>query len=267
MNRQQNPIYNVHTILGRVSSVSFKRLLLLIIGFMISGSLVAVAMGCFQENTALIFLPPQATEETEQQGHITNIQSPEPITLPINVAGTDLLAQCFASYDGNYLETDAGNEVTGVAALLVQNSGETMVLQARVNLEQGSNSYTFWITMLPPGESVLVLDENAAQYQKAAFTACYGKAVCTQSGDASYPSVKIKAGENDTLVLQNVGKSTTPRLEIFYKSAYAQGLFYLGGRAKSVIAEPLQPGEKTVLKPEFYVEELSRILYIDELVP
>lgn len=246
--------------------MSFRRLLLLIVGFMISGCLVAGAVGCFRENTSLIFLPTQPTEETElQQGHITNIQSPEPITLPIAVEGTDLIAQCFASYDGNDLESDTGNEVTGVAALLVQNSGDTMVLQARVNLEQQGCSYTFWITMLPPGQSVLVLDENAAAYRKDTFTACYGKVVCAANWDALYPSVKITTGENDKLVLENVGETPTRRLRIYYKSAYAQGLFYLGGRAKTITVESLQPGEQAVLQPEFYVKELSHILYIEEM--
>ncbi len=247
--------------------MSFRRLLLLIVGFVISGCLVAGAVGCFRENTALMFLPLQTEEETLQhESHIANTQAEKQITLPIEVAGTDLIAQCFASYDGNFLEADAGNEVTGVAALLVQNSGDAMVLQARVNLEQGSNSYTFWITMLPPGQSVLVLDENAAHYKNAEFTACYGKSVCTRKGDATYPGVSVEQGENDTLLLENTGATPTPGLRIYYKSAYAQGLFYLGGRAKSITVEPLQPGERIVLQPEFYVKELSYILYIEEIV-
>ena len=96
------------------------------------------------------------------------------ISLPYAVNGTALIVERLVSYDGAFLENNSGCEVKNVAALLMTNSGDMGISQVRVLLDQGGRQLSFQATQIPPGASLLVLEESAKRYTQSMITGCYG---------------------------------------------------------------------------------------------
>ena len=93
---------------------------------------------------------------------------------PHSVMGTDLLAVNTVRYDGPF-GMDGSNEVVyGVAGLIVENQSGLPVSGGAVILETKEERLIFEISLLPPGESVLVLEKNRRPYCQETPIACYG---------------------------------------------------------------------------------------------
>ena len=99
-------------------------------------------------------------------------ESKETVEFPYVLRGTGLIAEHLAQYEGEFLENDSREPVSGVAALMVYNPGSHGVYQVTVQLLQGDAVLTFEIACLPPHSRVLVLERDARPYSRADVTAC-----------------------------------------------------------------------------------------------
>lgn len=206
----------------------------------------------------------QNFEITEATKDVLSVISPNAalITLPANVKGTQMIVKSFAGYDGAYLEDGSGDEIVGVAALLVENSGDAGILRAEIVLERSNESMVFCIELLPAGQSVLVLEKNRKIYSSGEFTACTGWAVMEYGDWKKSDLLRIDAGGVNLLTVENLCPEKLGNIKVYYKPQYADGLFSIGGVSRKLWIGELLPGEKITVSPPDYSAEHSSIVYV-----
>ena len=179
---------------------------------------------------------------------------------PRSVMGTDLLAVTALEYDGPFWEDGSNEEVSGVAALVVENQGGLLVSSGAVILELEKEWLVFEISFLPPGGKVLVLEKDRKRYCYGSNVTCYGWTREEYPEDAGLVSVE-SMGLNGLLLTNNTG-CIVPGVQIHYKNYNAETGMFLGGISYCVTEEDLMPKEIRLLNPIQFAARESRIVSI-----
>ena len=179
---------------------------------------------------------------------------------PRSVMGTDLLAVTALEYDGPFWEDGSNEEVSGVAALVVENQGGLLVSSGAVILELEKEWLVFEISFLPPGGKVLVLEKDRKRYSYGTNVTCYGWTREEYPEDVGLVSVE-SMGLNGLLLTNNTG-CTVPGVQIHYKNYNTETGMFLGGISYCVTEEDLMPKEIRLLNPLQFAARESRIVSI-----
>lgn len=208
----------------------------------------------WQQPTVAVFQPLEVFP-TESESTIA-----ENITLPAPILNTPMVLEEIVSYDGAYLEDDSFEEVTNVAAALVRNKGNQWISAAEIAVTIGESQMVFFIQELPPGESALVLERTRQRIKHRNFTDVTG--VCNYyNGELSNGiTADISSG---VLTLTNTTQTDAADILVYYKTVYADGSFYMGGKVHILPVENLAAGEKVYLQPPYLAGDDSRILRIE----
>ena len=92
-----------------------------------------------------------------------SVQQGEDGFFPYVIEGTELTVQNISSYDGIFLEDGSDGEVTGVAAMVVENTGDTNVEYAAITISCNGETLEFDASDLPAGATVVVQEKNKTQ--------------------------------------------------------------------------------------------------------
>ena len=242
-----------------------RRILLVVCGLL--GSCVTVLLLMFQvkpvifSHSDLTFASPQSSVVQQQEKDCVKPVS-ESISLPYAINGTALVAEKLISYDGAFLENGSGREVSSVAALLLRNTSSMGISQAHIVLEQEEKYLIFKATQIPPGMSLLVLEENAKWYTRENITACYGWINWESDGWQPEKLLSFEEVDMGSLWVTNISESALTGIRLYYKTDYADGLFYLGGITYDIFIDSIGVGERILLKPEHYAGSTSKFLRI-----
>ncbi len=194
-----------------------------------------------------------ASAETAVTDSLTAIQ------FPYKLENTDILIKGLYPYDGPYWEDGSGAEVTGVAALLVENVGSFGIDKARITVCQGKRLLRFNLKTVPPGATVAVLEENMAGFGQEGILYCFGSGALQLQGwdmsDFNFENIGL-----DELCIKNISDKRLTNIRLFYND-YLQGM-YIGGAPYKYIIDELQPGEEVTISPDRYACGISRILCI-----
>ena len=187
---------------------------------------------------------------------------PAQITLPAPIEGTALIAQRLASYDGPYLEDGSDREVVQIAALMVYNAGTQEILQTGVTLEWGELQLCFYGENIPPGGTVLLLEQSRRSCMQTNFTACKGWQVIAQ--DVREPTVYLQITDSamGEVTVKNISDSSLQDIRLYYKSWLSPPDIYVGGISRMISIDRLQPGESTTLYPSHYACGYTKIVSV-----
>ena len=186
----------------------------------------------------------------------------EKTPLPVFVAGTDLVAEELVSYEGEYIEDTEFGEYVFVTGLILRNTGKKGILCAKVKLIGECDTLDFEATYIPPGKSVLVLEKNRKETADTHFYSCVGQVECSEDNWEDREDVKIQSLENDCIQVTNTTDRAITGAELYYKTDYAHGLFYMGGITHCYRIRSLPPGKSITVSPEYYASECSQIVYV-----
>lgn len=201
------------------------------------------------------FSEPETTESVTQT-------RPQAVEFPCVLRGTGLIAEHLAQYEGEFLENDSREPVSGVAALMVYNPGSHGVYQATVQLRQGEEVLTFEIACLPPHSRVLVLERDAKPFSREDVQSC--ECLFFSQEPFGWQGEKIALREeNGRLILKNISGETLEGVSVVYKQFAPEGKFYLGGAAKRCEIGALQPEESMAVMPYGYVPGYSHVLAVE----
>lgn len=207
-----------------------------------SGGIGCVMMVVFSLSIAWQCIPVYAAQTLQLQDPL--------VTLPCGVEGTELIAKHLVHYEGPYWES-GGQEVAGVAALLVENAGCLMVAHGAVILQWGADTLVFELSSLPPGERVLVLEKDRQTAPQARPDQCYGWV--KQEYPENMGHVTVEAVGGTTMAVVNRTAGEIPLVQICYKTRDPGSGIFLGGISYTVEVRNLRPGEKRLLSPYRYV--------------
>ena len=122
-----------------------------------------------------------------------SVQQGEDGFFPYAIEGTELTVQNISSYDGIFLEDGSDGEVTGVAAMVVENTGDTNVEYAAITISCNGETLEFDASDLPAGATVVVQEKNKTPYQSGTYTDC--SAVVAEMGDFEMSEDQVKVEE------------------------------------------------------------------------
>ena len=162
----------------------------------------------------------------------------ETLEWPLMLGDSGLLALEMRAYDGPFLEDGSHDPVVGVAALMVKNVGERDISSAMITVEQGGRRLHFFLTWLPAGEQVLVLEWERAAYMPGQVTACVETGVRWETFWTD--GIRVETTDGEWLVT-NAGGVGARNVRLRYKW-YVDG-YYLGGITYCAPVGDLASGE------------------------
>ena len=189
------------------------------------------------------------------------VQSQPALEFPHVLRGTELVIQHLAQYDGPFLEGRTETPVANVAALMIYNPTDQGVAELEVELEQGGEILSFYLTCLPPKSRVLVLEGEGKLYSRETVTACRCIRICRQNFEMAEGSVSVREAEGK-LQITNLTGETIPDVTLLHKQYFSDGAFYLGGITYETVVAELMPGESREILPEFYAPGYCRVVAV-----
>ena len=174
--------------------------------------------------------------------------------------GTDLLAVTAMDYSGPFWEDGSNQEVSGVAALVVENQGGLVVSGGAVIVELEKDWLVFEISFLPPGGKVLVLEKDRKSYSTVSAVTCYGwtrEEYPENPGLVSVETVGLRG-----LTLTNHTGCTVPSIQLHYKNYDPETEMFLGGISYCITEDDLMPREVRTLNPDNFTARESRVVQI-----
>ncbi len=223
---------------------------------MVRRGLLLVLAGVFLWGGALGFYRHMDRSQAEP---VAAMEAPEALGFPFAIPGTNLVALGLTAYSGVYLEDGSVEEVTDIAAVILENKGERLLEQARVELCQGDKRLSFRLEYLPAGEKILVLEENRKPYLDAPVTSSAGREIWAQD---PIPGLVTVRRAQEILMITNPGPLPLNDLTLYYKTFdYDQGMF-LGGIAYQHSIHHLAPGKTWFAQLGYYIPGQTRIISI-----
>lgn len=184
----------------------------------------------------------------------------ETVELPYAVENTQLLIRELAVYEGPFWEDGSGEEVTDVAALVVENTGGTMICQGQLRLETEAGVLEFSVSWLPADSVALIPEKNRARAGSLRILSCSGW------NTTIYPEMTgaVTAREQGMgeLLFINHTTQTIAAVEAVYKSYDPDSGMYIGGNSGTVRLEQLKSGEERAVAPYQYAKGYSKIVCI-----
>ena len=174
--------------------------------------------------------------------------------------GEDLVAEALVSYDGAFWEDGSGEEVSGVAALMVANTGARMIEFGAITVEQGERQLHFFIYDLPPGTRCLVAERLRGTFSREQARGCRLERIRWSYQELSRSQADY-VGTDERLTVVNRTSNTRDVL-VRYKRYDQEGEYFVGGMAFSAHffgAEPQIPKMQT---PEHYHAGKARVVSV-----
>ena len=182
----------------------------------------------------------------------------QPVRFPCAVEDTYLTALSLAAYEGPFWEDGTDEEVTGIAALVVENNSGLFVERGAVILSVNDQTLVFELEALPPGERVLVLEKDRKVYCPCEEIVCYGWV--KNAYPEHIPGVTVADNSLGVFCVINQSDALLERVTVYYKNYDSQSGMFIGGTSYQAEVERLQPHETRAISPYHYAQGSSRIV-------
>ncbi len=182
--------------------------------------------------------------------------------LPCALQYTALVAQSLVSYDGAYWEDGTGDDVFGVAALMLTNNGTIGMEYVQISLTLNGRTLSFDGTFIPPRSTVLLLEESRQPYESGPISDCRCRTAIPGNFDIDRDAISVEDEGLAGIKVTNVTDRTLSKVDIYYKHHYRNDDLYIGGITYSTSLQNLAPGETRVLYPFRYAADYSQAVAI-----
>lgn len=184
----------------------------------------------------------------------------EELKFPFAIEGTDLVAEYFISYEGDYFEDQSGEFIMDGVALCVSNQGDAHIEFASVHIETLDGIYCFEGTCIPPKSTVVILEKYKSIYPTSPIYLAIGTTKKAQKkcllGDLQIVPIDIGRFE-----VTNCSDYKLEDVTLYYKRYDSWWDIYIGGITYAISAGTLQAGESKIVFPANYANGYSKVLY------
>lgn len=191
--------------------------------------------------------PPATVSQTKEEE-----TRPQKQGLPWKLEYTSLVARELVCYDGPCLESGSDEEVIGITALILENTGTVGLEYVHVVLTQGGRELSFDATYVPPRAAVMILEDSYAPYSRDPVEDCRCRTLIPGSFDWSDDAVQVRPDGFCSMAVTNLTEKAIPCVRVFYKQHDGETDTYIGGITYSAILPELQPGETRIISPYRY---------------
>ena len=178
--------------------------------------------------------------------------------------GNGLFITDIGGYTGVYMEDGSDELVSGVLMLVVNNTGDSAVQYAEIELSAGNQAGLFTLSTLPAGESVVLLEKNRMIFDD---TANYSTAVMknvvmfTETLSLMEDKLKLQVLDGAINVTNTSEKNISGDIVIYYKNSAAD-LYYGGITYRVRIEGGLAAGEIRQVMGNHLSQTGSAIMFV-----
>lgn len=202
------------------------------------------------------------SESTAPSNPINPVKIETPEKVNINL-GYGLYITDVAKYTGIFMEDGTDEIVSDVMAIVVENTGNTDVQFAEIEVPVGKQTASFKLTTLPAGESMVLLETGRMQFTDMDFTTSIAKNVVLFQEPLSCCEDKLKIQIlSGALNITNIsGNDITGDVVIYYKNA-SSDMLYGGITYRVTVTGGLKAGEIKQLTGSHFSASGSRIMFV-----
>lgn len=172
----------------------------------------------------------KATKETEPK-----------IIKTFELKDQKIIAENVSPYEGKYLEYGDVETVSGLYAMKFTNTGDQTIQDAQLVFSDGTQELSFWLEMLPAGQSVIVAEQNQLSAGAEELNFVDSNITYMEVGLEKADCVKFTDNKNGTVKIENVTDEMLPLVRVFFRPADANGN-PIGGPCKSVMVDGIEAG-------------------------
>ena len=218
-----------------------------------------------QENAAEdSFVKTEETSEQTEQNFGQKEDASEKQDSPMKNEHTTLhvssIKVCeIGNYIGGYVEDGSDEFVNNVMMVVLENVGNEYIQLANIKI---NDKYLFEVTTLFPGEKVMVLEKNRAEYVegvKVVSTEIFDVALFDEIPTMCEEILKIEA-KDGMISVENISGKEFPGGKVFFKTVLEDT--YLGGITYFSSIPKLSAGETVKLSGGHYEEGRSEMLFV-----
>lgn len=202
---------------------------------------------------------PQPPASTAGQQTLTQGTEPFAVNFPRPVSGCELELRSMTNYTGAYVEEGSNQQVTNVAMAHIVNIGSQPVEFALVQVAWGEEILQFRVSLLLPGESVLVQEAQMKAMPDAAVTQCSAEVAMLAETDWQQ-QLSVTDNGDGSLTVVNLTDRDLAQVRLFYKYYSQEQQLYVGGIAFSAKITELKAGAEVTVRPSHYIAGDSRII-------
>lgn len=165
------------------------------------------------------------------------------------------------NYSGYYIEDGSEDEIDSVAALEVTNLSDQAIEYATITLTADGKELNFEVSLLPAGETALVMEADKQSCSETASFTYGGSEIATLSSlDMCEDQVTVST-DSGAVTVTNISGNDISELRLFYKNQLDTGE-YVGGIAYTVKLEDLAAGESRTVYPSHFDPEYGVVMMV-----
>ena len=150
-----------------------------------------------------------------------------------------ITAENVSPYEGKYLEYGDVETVSGIYAMMFTNTGDQTIQSAQLIFSDGTQELSFWLEMLPAGQSVIVAEQNQLAVAAEELNFVDSNITYLKAGLEKADCVKVSDNKDGTVKIENVTEEMLPLVRVFFRPTDANGN-PVGGPCKSLMVDGIE---------------------------
>ena len=183
-------------------------------------------------------------------------------TFPFAISGTKIEVLSYTSYDGVFIEDGTDTAISGVATLIIRNSGKTAIELADISVNCNGKQLQFTCSSLPAGAMAVLQEKGRTPYSEGTLTDCRASISELDTLPMSDDLVSVTDGDGNSLIVKNISGKEIPCVRIFYKFYAAEEKAFVGGITYVAKITELQPGAEQTITPTHYADGYSTVTMV-----
>lgn len=181
---------------------------------------------------------------------------------PYLIPNSSLSIRALKSYRGVFIEDGSDKDVSGIAAIILDNKGSEEIEYAKITLKCEGKEYIFEARTLAAGATMVVQESSGAKYVDGEYKEANAQIATMEKLEMSEKSVKVSETETGALQITNISDADIPCVRVFYKFYMEDVQVAVGGITYTSKITELKAGETRVITPSHYDKDASRVMMV-----
>lgn len=181
---------------------------------------------------------------------------------PYLIPNSSLSIRAVKSYSGVFIEDGSDKDVSGIAAIILDNKGSEEIEYAKITLKCEGKEYIFEARTLAAGATMVVQESSGAKYVDGEYKEANAQIATMEKLEMSEKSVKVSETETGALQITNISDADIPCVRVFYKFYMEDVQVSVGGITYTSKITELKAGETRVITPSHYDKDASRVMMV-----
>ena len=204
----------------------------------------------------------ESSEQTAAPAETEGAVISKEISFPYTIPETDLVVDSVNSYDGLFLEDGSDTKISGIAAVIVKNTGNQCIDYAEISMKGSQTDYLFILSHLESNAAIVVQEAKKALCVSQTYDRITAEPAFSEEFEMSEDQLRIRETSDNQLEVKNLTDQAIPCVRIFYKFYLEEEQVYVGGITYVAKITNLKPGATVQVAPSHFAVGSSRIVMV-----